>query len=642
MADKSDNPFKLWEELKRRKVVRVIIGYLASAYVLLELTSIVAEPLRLPEWTINFVLVLLLIGFVITVIISWIYDFTSEGLKKTESSKSIKGKTQNEPVKQKLRASDIINVVLVIVVIILLYPKIFEKDRIENIRDEDGRISIAVMPFENQTGDATLDYFQRGISSLLINSLGLSQELSVREDQTIFEFMAHINPVQTASISPSVAKDVAEKAKAQSYISGSYQLRQGSYYILANLVDTKSGNIIWTNRIEGDLETGYLDLADSLSNEIKNYLEIRVLEKEVDSDLHDAYPKSSEAYRYYIEGLNLIMLGDYESAIESLDNALKIDSAFTFAAFYKAFAYTFKVPQEFENMKTWTWKAYELREGLPPLYQNWLGLWYSGLLTKDLQEILRYCKLLEDDRPESRLIWFDLGVTYNDYAHDYEKAERAFQVIEEINNERGYNWEYKDYYRYYGITLNQAGKYKKAKEIFEIGLSFSEDNSWKKVMYSWLSVTGLSMGDKNVANNYLEKYVSIRREEGSSLGNIDYSLGTIYYLANLMAEAEEYCRRAVLSNPESYRANFALAKTLIEGNINIEEGIEYLNKALEKAPVQEFIYFWKAKAFYKLERYEESLVLLEKAIDKNQLYFPDANILASKVKHAIDKQNSEQ
>ena len=48
MPDKSDNPFKFWQELKRRKVIRVIIGYLAAAYVLLELTSIVSEPLGLP------------------------------------------------------------------------------------------------------------------------------------------------------------------------------------------------------------------------------------------------------------------------------------------------------------------------------------------------------------------------------------------------------------------------------------------------------------------------------------------------------------------------------------------------------------------------------------------------------------------
>ena len=79
-----EKPHNFWEELKRRKVIRVIIGYAAAAYVLLELTSIIAEPLGLPEWTINFVLILLCIGFVITIVVSWIYDFTPKGIEKTK------------------------------------------------------------------------------------------------------------------------------------------------------------------------------------------------------------------------------------------------------------------------------------------------------------------------------------------------------------------------------------------------------------------------------------------------------------------------------------------------------------------------------------------------------------------------------
>ena len=185
MPDKSDNPFKFWEELKRRKVVRVVIGYLASSYVLLELTSIIAEPLGLPGWTINLVLLLLLIGFVITVLISWIYDFTSEGLKKTESVKTIKSK---EPVsqngKRKLRVSDIIIAALLITVIILAYPRIFNMDKLKGVRNNEGMITVAVLPFENQTGDTTLNWFESGVSSLIINGLGSSTDIVVYDTRS--------------------------------------------------------------------------------------------------------------------------------------------------------------------------------------------------------------------------------------------------------------------------------------------------------------------------------------------------------------------------------------------------------------------------------------------------------------------------
>ena len=77
-----DNPNRLsqfWQELKRRKVVRVITVYAATAFVILELVDIITEPLRLPEWTLQFAIVFLCIGFIIAVILSWIYDIHPEG-----------------------------------------------------------------------------------------------------------------------------------------------------------------------------------------------------------------------------------------------------------------------------------------------------------------------------------------------------------------------------------------------------------------------------------------------------------------------------------------------------------------------------------------------------------------------------------
>ena len=62
------NPNKLsqfWQELKRRKVARVITVYAAAAFVIIELINNVTEPLRLPEWTPTFVIILLIIGFII-------------------------------------------------------------------------------------------------------------------------------------------------------------------------------------------------------------------------------------------------------------------------------------------------------------------------------------------------------------------------------------------------------------------------------------------------------------------------------------------------------------------------------------------------------------------------------------------------
>ncbi|MCD6597275.1 MAG: hypothetical protein J7L04_06280, partial [Bacteroidales bacterium] len=486
---------QFWQELKRRKVFRVIAMYAATAFILLEVVDIITPALLLPSWTVTLVVVLLAIGFPIAAILSWIFDLTPEGVKKTESIEVVKEQElSSEPVSRKLRVSDVIIAVLIVVVGILAYPKIFKKDKFENIKDTDGRISIAVMPFENLTGDTTLNWFQRGISSLIINGLGNSSELAVRDDYTMFEVMESINQVFTAGISPSLSKEVAKKSHAETFVSGSYQGRDGTYRILANLVETESGDIIWTNKIEGDLNSSeYLDLADSLCNEIKNFLEIKVLEQEADYDFREAYTYSAEAYRYYIEGMNLILTKDYDPAIQLLEKALKIDSTFTLASFFIGFSYN-HISQN-RQTKVWIQKAYNTKERLPLKYQYLLETWYAVFVSKNPQDIIKYCNLLEESGLESRLLWYDLGTTYSDFLWQYEKAVNAFEKVEEISLERGDHWEYEYFYLDFGKALHKAGKHEKENEIFELGLRLFPNNTNKRDILWHQAICALSRKD---------------------------------------------------------------------------------------------------------------------------------------------------
>ena len=69
---------QFWQELKRRKVVRVITVYAAAAFVINELVNNLYETLNLPEWTPRLVILLVLMGFPIVVISSWLFDIISE------------------------------------------------------------------------------------------------------------------------------------------------------------------------------------------------------------------------------------------------------------------------------------------------------------------------------------------------------------------------------------------------------------------------------------------------------------------------------------------------------------------------------------------------------------------------------------
>jgi len=129
MADKPKKRANFLHELKRRNVFRVIAMYAGAAFVIIELINNVVDPLSLPGWLPTVVILLLIVGFPVTAILSWIFDLTPEGMKKTESLEdSVEEQEPSLAGRRKLKASDIIITVLIVAVGILVYPKIFGSD----------------------------------------------------------------------------------------------------------------------------------------------------------------------------------------------------------------------------------------------------------------------------------------------------------------------------------------------------------------------------------------------------------------------------------------------------------------------------------------------------------------------------------
>ena len=71
----------LIKELKRRYLFKVGIAYAVSTWILLQLTDVVTGILDLPEWAPQLILLILLVGFIPALILAWIFELTSEGVK---------------------------------------------------------------------------------------------------------------------------------------------------------------------------------------------------------------------------------------------------------------------------------------------------------------------------------------------------------------------------------------------------------------------------------------------------------------------------------------------------------------------------------------------------------------------------------
>ncbi|MCX6262886.1 MAG: hypothetical protein NTY95_18960, partial [Bacteroidia bacterium] len=194
---------KFWQELKRRKVFRVTATYAATAYIIIEVVNNLVGPLHLPAWIPTLVILLLIAGLPIVVILSWIFDFTPQGIKKTESLEELAGKEIiTKPARRRLRASDVIIVFLIIIVIILAYREIFKQDTLERLRSSGEKISVAVMPFQNMTNDTTWNIWQAGIQNELITALTNSEEIKVRQTETINSVFQSKGLTNYASIIP--------------------------------------------------------------------------------------------------------------------------------------------------------------------------------------------------------------------------------------------------------------------------------------------------------------------------------------------------------------------------------------------------------------------------------------------------------
>ena len=119
-------------------------------------------------------------------------SFVKEKNKNRDSLKEVRkeGKKEDQGKHNKINKVRLLKgasiLALLIIVVILGYPKLFKKDTLEKLRSTGERISVAVMPFQNMTNDTTWNDWQDGIKDELINYLtDFNEELDVKQTGSI-------------------------------------------------------------------------------------------------------------------------------------------------------------------------------------------------------------------------------------------------------------------------------------------------------------------------------------------------------------------------------------------------------------------------------------------------------------------------
>ena len=565
-------------------------------------------------------------------------QFKGESLEEVKKEVGIEDQKESvRLIKHKLLSAVLITAILVIAAI-FAYPKIFKQDTLEKLRSSGERISVAVIPFQNLTDDTAWDIWQDGIQEMLTNSLSNSNELTVKQTESINNLIQSKGFPNYASITPSVASTVSQRMKTNVFIYGNI-IKAGSIIrINAQLVDSKTEEVLKSFQIEGlSLEEDIIRLIDSLSAKIKNTLIISNLGKSVSYDYKNyAFTDSPEAFRSFIYGKNAFVKRDWPTAVNMLSQAIAIDSNFIGA--FDLLAWAFWNQGKFNQAKGIAFKLYEKRDQLS-IYMNAVlnhtYTYFFGTINEDIK-CLKQILEIDDQLP---VFYFVLGQDYN-YISQFDKAipelEKSMEIYQKWDSKPGWALNYYEL----GFAYHKTGQYNKEKRLYKKAEQDFPDNP---LIIKRQVILSFAEGDTVAATHYIKKYIAVLKENSSSEADIKNSLAQIYAEAGLLENAEEFYLQALSLEPEDPVIVNTLAYFLIDNDKNINKGLELIDTALKLKPDNYNFLHTKGWGLYKQGRYQEALDMLQRSWDlrmNNAVYDHEAFLHLEAAKKAVAGQKN--
>ncbi len=289
-----------FEELKRRNVVRVGVVYLIAAWLLAQVADLMLASFHAPDWVIQAILVVLIIGFPLALIFAWAYELTPEGLKKekdVDRSQSITRKTGHTLDRS----------IIAILVIALAYfvwesqkgsESIVPSPAGETSKEAGEQLtltpaaqtkSVAVLPFVNMSSDPEQEFFSDGISEEILNALAQVKELKVAGRTSSFAFKGQNQDL----------RKIGEALGVANILEGSVRKSGSKVRITAQLIQVKDGFHLWSETFDREL-TDIFAIQDEISATILQQLKAELVGEETvtvaraDTKAYDLYLLASQ------------------------------------------------------------------------------------------------------------------------------------------------------------------------------------------------------------------------------------------------------------------------------------------------------------------------------------------------------------
>ena len=593
----------LWSELIRRNIWRAAFTYLVIALLLHQLLIFLIPLLKLEERFVNIASWIMLVGFPIATVFAWFYELSPHGIIRTNSPHAA---TNPFPPNKKKPFTDIPLISILLLTLGLQYFY-FNYVKTPLINQEGNKvISIAVLPFENRSGDEKDKYIADGITDDIINRLTIISKFRVTNRGRSQPFQGQILPF----------KEVAKDLDVKILITGSVERHGNQITVRAHMID-ETDTYLWGNTFQRTTENVVAvqsEIALIIADQLK--IQLNDLEK---TRLHLKATDNPTAYDYYLRGRSLYYKyrsTANDSAITQFKLATALDPNYARAWAGLGDAYS-QMNMRFSRNESWldssfiaSTRAIQLDSNLSEAYKALANAYsYKKLYDKAFPLLLKSVEL----NPTNDQAVGNLGTNYL-LRGDLPMALRWEKKGVGMNPK---NW---IPYQLIGWTYRLLGDLGNAESWFMKSLELNPD---VYDTYELLGYTYVAQGRKQAALSLIPQVLEIGDEPRA----LEVA-GLIAHYAGDNKNAKTYFQRSIDTN-EVYKDDPNTVSPIGLGQILLEEGNKvdadvYLSHAaninldqISKGSQSYEPSFYLAAIHAIRSNKIQSLLWLQKAIDLN-------------------------
>ena len=246
------NPKSFFGELKRRNVYKVAVAYVVAGWALAQGLAQVLPVFNVPNWIIQLLVMLIVIGLPVALGLAWAFELTPAGIKRTDEADET-----NAARAHKKRAWLYVVVIGVFVSIGLFFLGRYTAAPGQASAKDLSAKSVAVLPFENLSDDKQNTYFADGVQDQILTNLAKASELRVISHTTVRQYKSGM---------PRNLREIGQQLGVTYILEGSVRRAGDRLRISAQLIDARTDSQIWAetyDRTAADLFAIQSELAES-------------------------------------------------------------------------------------------------------------------------------------------------------------------------------------------------------------------------------------------------------------------------------------------------------------------------------------------------------------------------------------------